>query len=238
MQLRIGYMTNAELAEWAGVSPQYMSSGKKTWAKKVLAQYAEYEIVRGGVNIITIDNPFYEGKAKRQIENKLYKNWGNKREKLDNCKNVARKLSKVLKNVEIKDSTLYDYVCQVKREQFGIPKVRAGEKGTCKYVYCKINSDGTGSYFTDSEKKILEKLKEKYNISEAYMTRWINSMGARQDYESGALTQEEYESILMDNDLYVAEVWRKINCDFERMIDDQCGFRLELDLIEENENVI
>lgn len=64
LELKLGFMTNQELAEWAGLKEDYIRKHKKNWCNKQLVKYATYEVVRGGVNINSIIDPIYSSTGK------------------------------------------------------------------------------------------------------------------------------------------------------------------------------
>ena len=232
MNLKLNFMSNAEIAEWASISKSYFTSRKKNWLEKVFSKYADYELAHGGVIVKKIYTPVFEGRTKKQIEDKLYNTWGNRKDKLDTCKNVSEKLKGKIK-AGVKDSTFYTYVCQVKREQFGVPRVKEGLQGSCRYVYCKIRQDGTGESFNQKELEILESLKEKYQINKIYGEAQIQALGAKEDLKQGSLTQEDYQAVLDQNGAILENIWNQINLEFEDIINIKCGFRLLLQKKEE-----
>ena len=67
MELKLGIMTNAELAEWFGVKPKTFVNSK---AKKLeeLKAYAEFKESKGKVEIIKIFSPVYVPKKSRNYE--------------------------------------------------------------------------------------------------------------------------------------------------------------------------
>lgn len=153
ISLKLGFMSNKELAAWSHKSEKYLTDKKRAWCEKNLSKYAEYRDARGGVYITKIIMPVYATKPKKQIEKNFEKYWGTKEFKADTCKNCLDKMRGKLENIEIKETTLYDYTCQVKREMFGIP-IRdryPGYKGKSRFVYCKINSSGEAERFTPEE---------------------------------------------------------------------------------------
>ena len=74
-QLHLGIMTNKELAEWFGMDKE--KSFRSTRAKKleILKEYAEFENLRGKVNITKIIKPIYTKGSKNYelIKEKLIK---------------------------------------------------------------------------------------------------------------------------------------------------------------------
>lgn len=67
MELKLGFMSNAELAEWFGIKESTFRS-KRTKKLEELKDYAEYTAVRGGVEIISIiRSEFFKGSNDRRI---------------------------------------------------------------------------------------------------------------------------------------------------------------------------
>lgn len=58
-ELKLGIMTNKEIAEWSNMTEVYLSKHKKSWCEKKLSKYADYKNIRGGVEILKIKEPIY-----------------------------------------------------------------------------------------------------------------------------------------------------------------------------------
>ena len=138
VELQLGFMSNNDIATWAQISSSYFIKNRKTWCQKQLTRYAEYELKKGGVEILKIIKPVYNTTLKSKVENNFDTCYGNGKNKVDRCKNVSEKIRKKLNDPDINNNTLYQYVCSIKREWYGVPKNRDGIKGHCKFILCKI----------------------------------------------------------------------------------------------------
>lgn len=159
-------MTNQELADWFGILEK---SFRSTRAKKLetLKEYAEFENLRGKVNIIKVIKPIYQkrngGKNYNFIKEKTKEQWSETG--LDTCKLVADKIKKKYKDTEeikaLKETTIYSYTTNSKKEYWGIAFKDNGEIGRCVYEMCK-EINGKCIEFTEEEKKIKNKIQQKY----------------------------------------------------------------------------
>ena len=76
LELKLGFMTTKELADWSGRSEAYLVKNKKSWCDKNLVIYADYELTRGGINIISIKNPIFLSSGYQEVKEKYRKYWG------------------------------------------------------------------------------------------------------------------------------------------------------------------
>lgn len=169
-------------------------SFRSTRAKKLklLEEYAEFENLRGKVNITKIIKPIYTKGSKNYelIKEKTKEQWSDTG--LDTCKLVADKIrEKYNDKLNVADSTLYTYTCNSRRELWGKPFgnkfCSEGELGYCEYEMCK-EINGQCIEFTEEEKKIKDEVLSKYygnNVSEKIL--FINEM-----LEDGEITEEEF----------------------------------------------
>ena len=182
-------MTNKELAEWFGGIQEKSFRDTRAKKLKILEEYAEFENMRGKINITKIIKPIYIKKKNYYfIKEKTLEQWSDTG--LDTCKLVANKISeKYYNNKEIKeleDSTKYTYVSKSKREFWGKAFTTEGKLGRCEYVMCK-EIDGKCIEFTEEEKKIKQELLNKYygnDVSEKLV--FIRDM-----LDSKEITEEE-----------------------------------------------
>lgn len=213
-QLHLGIMTNKELAEWFGLKKE--KSFRDTRAKKLeqLKEYAEFENMRGKVNITKIIKPIYTKGSKnyKLIKEKTQEQWN--KTGLDTCRLVADKIKeKYGENLTVSDTTLYTYTCTSKRELWGKCFVSAGELGKCEYELCKqINNECIP--FTAEETEIKNKLLKKYFGNAEEKSLFIADM-----IENGEITKEEawkvYEEMTKVNKNWLefkAELEEAINC--------------------------
>ena len=196
-ELKLGIMTNKELAEWSNVTEAYLSKHKKSWCEKKLSKYADYNNIRGGVEILKIKEPIYncEG-AKAQVKKNLRECWGRPNYRVDTCRNAANKIKKRIRPANlIADSTLYTYTCDAKRELWGVAKRYAGSEGTSYWVMCKI-VNGEAAPFTEDELELCKELKAKYLKTDA--DRIIDLKAAKAAYDRGEIQKEDFGSIIDD----------------------------------------
>lgn len=159
-KLKKGIMTNKELADWFRIKEK---SFRDTRAKKleILKEYAEFENLRGKVNILKIKKPIYTKGSEnyKLIKEKTIEQWSSTG--LDTCKLVAEKIKKNYKTkLTVSDTTLYSYTCYSKRELWG-KAFGEGEIGYCVYELCKeVNNECIP--FTPEEMEIKSNLLKKY----------------------------------------------------------------------------
>lgn len=184
-------MTNKELAEWFGIKEK---SFRDTRAKKleILKEYAEFENLRGKVNILKIKKPIYTKGSEnyKLIKEKTVEQWNTTG--LDTCSLVAEKIKKNYNDkLFISDTTLYSYTCNSKRELWG-KAYGSGEIGHCIYELCKeINNECIP--FTEEEKNIKSKLLKKYFGNADEKLFFITDM-----VKKGEIEQEEVGKTLED----------------------------------------
>lgn len=219
-ELKLGKMTTAEIAEWAGVKEITISKNKVKWCEKKLSKYAKYELVYGGVIIHEIIEPIYSQKPKEQVKKLTKKCWGIGDFKVDTQVNVARKVAaQITPSDLLSTSTLKRYVGDAKREMYGVAKKREGYDGYCKWVFCKVDQYGQAIPFTSQENEIKKELLDKYIKTDA--DKLIDIKGASKDLANGDMTIEEYNELvneLIDRDCG----WAKFQQEFEKAIDAHC----------------
>ena len=181
-----------------------MSKKKKQWLTK-LAEYCEFESVRGGVNITKIYKPCYSKNTKYQ---KVKNNFCKVLDKggLDSCKRIAGELhATVFGGEKVQDSTLYIYTLAARTDLYGKPMSNIpGEKGTCSYVWCKKNPDtGRLYYLSDEEEAIKQRLIKEYFSTADEKTAMVKSM-----IDAGELASDEaweyYDKIMNLTGNYIA----------------------------------
>ena len=190
-------MTTSELAEWAGRSSAYITKNKKKWCMDNLAQYADYELYRGGVEILSIKNPIFASSGLQEVRDKYRKYWGYDNLPIDTNTKCWIKLSSEMVN-EIKFETGRRYVGQCRREDYGVARKHNkydGSKGHCNYIFCKSIQDQP-VLFTEEELKIKAELSKKYlrSSEEEEMER----QALTRDYKRGDITQEEYAEAMAE----------------------------------------
>ena len=172
MELRLGKMTNKELAEWFGITPNTLSKYKDRKLKE-LEYFADFHEEKGKVVIEKIKNPVYTKKAelKQELLQRVFlEEWENEsHNNINTCSNVARKIQKKYGNeLELKTSSITDYGRNIRKQEFGIPFFTDGRKGSCTYLWSKIIlvDEENGIYvceeLTEEETKIKNELLLKY----------------------------------------------------------------------------
>ena len=112
ISLKLGFMSNEEIINWAQISSNYFLRIRKSWCEKQLSKYAKYNLVKGGVEILEIIKPVYVSNTKKEVEKNFSKCWGYEGYNIDTCKNACRKMQKILDNkINAADITIYSYIC-------------------------------------------------------------------------------------------------------------------------------
>lgn len=142
MELHEGIMKNKELAEWFGITLKTFTNARKSKLEE-LKSFAEFNTIRGGVEIIRIIQPIYikDSQKKKDFINSIFtEEWlGRNNNALNTCTNVAREIKVKYNNeLHLKDTTLENYVRETKRNLFGIPRIENGSMGSCSYVWAKM----------------------------------------------------------------------------------------------------
>lgn len=233
-QLHLGEMTNAELAEWFGITERTL---RNTKSKKleVLKEYADFEASRGKVNILHIYKPYYTKGSKNYaiIKASTKKLW--EKEELSTGKAIWEKTKKTKgEKLDINDSTGYQYTCQSRTELWGKPYGRHGEIGYCTCELAKKCGD-----------QIVPLNAEEQQLKKELIKKFFGNIEEKQLYvknlvDEGKLTKEEAWSVLeeitgMDDHNYMS---------FLRELEIACGAAIvratrvitnELDAIVETE---
>ena len=114
MELKLGVMTNEELAEWFGVK---LTSFKNTKRKKLeeLKLFADFYEEKGKVIVTEVYEPVYQkqqGKTKQMVISKIDQVWSE--DGLDSCSRVGNKICELLEEEGIvrKPNTVIAYTRQ------------------------------------------------------------------------------------------------------------------------------
>ena len=167
MKLKIGKMTNKELAEWFGVKINSFTQHKKKKLEE-LKNFAKFEEIYGGVNILEIINPTYV-KNSQKIRQIYEQGFEEVRQPIDTVSNINNQIyEKYHENLPTLNSAQsgYHYAIEVRNEKYGIPFKEHGSNGCCYYCWCKQEIDENNFLlyipFTEEEQKIKEKLLTKF----------------------------------------------------------------------------
>lgn len=140
MELKLGKMTQKELAEWFGITHNSFRTNPKTKANKLelLKTYADYHIEGRSVVIDRIIIPEYS-KAYHKIEELFESTWN--ANGIDSCARVGKQIYQTNKEVssQIQLKTTQAYTGSIKRKWYGRNHMdEEGEKGISKYTWAKL----------------------------------------------------------------------------------------------------
>ena len=190
-ELKLGFMSTEELIEWAGKPT--IAKHKGEWCNKFLKNYADYELVRGGINITKIIEPVFASSTKKQVSELFDSCWGTKDLKADRCKYTSRRIYALMKNPEVQEDTVYNYTCREKRERYGVPKKYEGTLGSSRWIFAK-NIHDRAVLFTPEEEQIKHDLMQKYLKTREDQV--IEMRAAQASYLAHEITKEEYQSVV------------------------------------------
>lgn len=219
-------MSDEEVSMWCGKQLATYKKNRKRWAETKLINYAEFELVRGGINIISIKDPVYSSSGRKEVKEKFEPCWGYEDFKVDTNKDCWNKLKRVLTN-SLSDSTGLKYVSEAKCEQFGVAykkRKREGTKGYCRYIFCKI-INGQSVPFSDSDLIIKAELEKKYLKDQTQQTYEMQALLA--DFKRGDLSNEEYQEAMTDL-LETDYGWNTFQYELNKALNCQTDFRVEL----------
>ena len=194
MELKLGKMTNKDLAEWFGISPNSLS--KNITAKlEELKYFDNYHLEGKKKKKVVIDEilePVYQ-KRGSETYNKVKNNIDNVWDEsgYDTCSRVGGAIYEKLKGEDehfnYALSTVVNYTRKGRNELYGVPFGEEGILGSCVYQWCKKDEEtGKIRALTDEENEIKEQLQKKYfgNASEKQII--VQAM-----VESGELPKEQ-----------------------------------------------
>lgn len=156
MELKLGKMTQKELADWFGISYNTLKTNPKTKANKleILKTYADYHFEGKSVCIDKIYIPEYS-RAYSKVEELFAPSWN--KSGIDSCANVGRKIynSSVEVSSQIKLKTTQTYVGCIKRQRYG--RNHMNEYGTCgksEFAWAKV-VDGETVPVSEEEARVI-----------------------------------------------------------------------------------
>lgn len=185
-ELKLGFVTNAELASWFGTSTSNLSHKKKNFLKK-LSDYCEFQNCRGGITITKIIQSFYvKNQNYKIVEDNYDKYWSSSG--LDTCAHVGGKIyADYYDKITVQESTTIKHTAQVRNAKFNKPfSEEPGPCGKCTYLLCKKNEQGQLVWLSAEEETIKQQLFTKYFGSAEEKTILVNMM-----VENGEITTEE-----------------------------------------------
>ena len=89
-ELKLGKVTNQELAEWFNATVNSITKKKQQWLK-ILQEYCEFTPIYGGVIITKIYKPFYTKNMNLKIVQEEFNEVWDK-SNLDSCKRVSEEI--------------------------------------------------------------------------------------------------------------------------------------------------
>jgi len=108
-ELKLGFMTDEEMALWCGKSLTAYKKNRARWAEKKLTQYATFNLKRGGIEILSIKEPIYSASGRKEVFELWRECWGYDGNLLDTNKDCWLKTKKKMVN-NIADVTGCNYV--------------------------------------------------------------------------------------------------------------------------------
>lgn len=164
MELKLGIMTNAELAEWFGIKERSFNNVR---AKKLedLKEYADFEVLKGKINVLNIKIPVFIKKKSRnyQIISKGFEKYLNP-DGLDTLKRISDTIVDEESELDIAANTAYCYTADYAKEAYGVTNSNmCGTKGCRNYEFGKwVDGCEYPVAFTEEENEIKKGLLKKY----------------------------------------------------------------------------
>ena len=158
MELKLGKMTQKELAEWFGITYGSFKAHAETRAKRmeILKFFADYHIEKKSVYIDKIHIPVYS-KAYDIVKEEFPKTWH--QNGIDTCARVGAEIYYKNKKVktQVQLTTTQAYTRLVKKELYGRNHIKeCGTKGYSEYVWGKILPGGQCEELSPEEKEIVK----------------------------------------------------------------------------------
>lgn len=185
-ELRLGKVSNADLASWFLVEETTLSRRKKKYLEK-LKNYCDFAPYRGGVEITKIYKSFYiQNQSYKIVQEHFSEYWNSSG--LDTCSHVGTQIYEDYQDqLTVKESTTIKHTVQVRDEKYNKPfSEKNGTEGKCSYILCKKNDKGQPVFLTYGEEEIKKDLLVKYFGSAEEKTVMIQQM-----IKNGEITNEE-----------------------------------------------
>ena len=216
-----------ELAEWKGISPTTFSNSKKKHLKELEAYCNFEDLGRKGIRILNVKWPIFLGKAKTIVENDFMEAWQDNPNSLKNAAHYIYTKNEPI--LTVKEQTVYQYTCNVKREWFGIPKKGRGVKGHCNWVYAVVDKEnGKFRYLTEEEQEIKNKMIKEFFCDTITPKQLEEVKGLQESLKLGEITSEEYIQLSEETMHTTAADWAEFDAKFMTAIGENCNFALEL----------
>ena len=197
MELRLGRMSNKELAEWFGIKPNTFTQFKKKKLEE-LQNYACFETVYGGVNIIAIIKEVYN-KKDNKIREIYEQGFEELKQPIDTVSHINNQIyEKYYDKLPTLSSAAsgYRYAIEVRNANYGVPFKGNGSKGCCYYLWCKMEErDGKQFYiqFTEEEDRIKQDLLKKH-----FGTNEEKDLLIAEMVSNGEISKEDAYDIMME----------------------------------------
>ena len=226
LELKLGFMTDEEIAEWCGKTVVTFKRNRKRWCTNILSKYAKFEIVNKGINIIEIKDPIFLSSGRKEVAEKWRDCWGYDNSSIDTNSACWSKLKSQMIN-NLSDSTGRSYISNFKCEEYGVAykrRKRDGTKGYCHFVFCKI-VDGIPQHFTDEELKIKKELEDKHLTNSQQQQYDMQALLAA--LRLGEITNTEYQEAITEL-IETDTGWSAFQEALEEAIGYPVDFRTEL----------
>ena len=220
-ELTLGFIPDEEMADWCGKTMHAYKKNRKRWAENTLINFATFEIIKGGINILSIKEPIYSRSARQEVKKKWKSYWGYNGNNLDSNKECWNKMKPAITSPLPSDKTGASYVSYWKCEDYGSARTghkREGRLGSCKYTFCIILK-GIPTKFDEQDYKIKFDLEEKY-LNVSYKEQKYEMQALYSEYKRGEITKEEYEESLK----YVVETdlgWKQFQEKLEKALQEK-----------------
>lgn len=213
--LKLGRMTNDELANWFDVQPETLRKKRANYITK-LEEYCEFENLRGAVNITKIYNDIYikrNSKAYQYYLDNLPKVWHFNQ--IETCSRVAAELFKPENN--IKESTGEKYTIAARDEIIGKPTDHTNSH--CYYCLAKLyrgaeKKDNRYEPLTEQDEQIMTELYNKYyGTKDQVKKRMLTLEKVRHNEIS---KEEAYDIMFNEKDYksYIEKLSAALGCDW------------------------
>ena len=204
-ELTLGFISDEEMADWCGKTLENYKKHRTRWCENTLINFATFKLVKGGVNILSIEDPIYSKSARQEVKKKWRTYWGYNGNNLDSNKECWQKLKPAITSPLPSDKTGASYVSYWKCEDYGSARTghkREGRLGSCKYTFCIILK-GVPTLFDNEDYKIKFDLEEKY-LKNTYKSQKYEMQALYSEYKRKEISKEEYEeslSYIVETDL-------------------------------------
>lgn len=169
IKLQVGICKFSSLAEWFGITKNYLSKKKKEKLEE-LKEFCDYEIVDSTrINILNVKFDIYEKKPSvnlSKVIEEVPKYWGKKNNNnLDTSKRVSEEIydNKKENNITLSEGSIYSYTCSATKILYGKRNSNAaGTLGISNYVWAKRSKNGGFEYLSTEEEEVKKQLIIKY----------------------------------------------------------------------------